>query len=224
MIYLAADIHGHIRLPWLKEKLERLPLTENDFLLIAGDAGIAWRGEEMERVISFYANLPCQVLFIDGNHEDFTNLYRFPTVDYHGGKAHQIGHNIFHLMRGEIFRIGSKKIFCFGGGFSSKILTNSSPIHVWKEELPIDSEYENGLSNLKKHSMKVNLIVSHSAPLSIAKHEGLRYYQNDTPLLEYLDGISRNTSFDRWYFGHYHRDISIDKYTCLYQEIVSEED
>ena len=40
MIYLVADIHGYIRLEWLKAQLDKIPLTEADYLIILGDAGI----------------------------------------------------------------------------------------------------------------------------------------------------------------------------------------
>ena len=40
MIYLAADIHGHIRLEWLKFQLSKIQLIESDYLIILGDAGI----------------------------------------------------------------------------------------------------------------------------------------------------------------------------------------
>ena len=45
MIYLASDIHGHIRLEWLKTQLNKLPLTDSDYLIILGDAGMISRCE-----------------------------------------------------------------------------------------------------------------------------------------------------------------------------------
>ena len=42
MIYIASDIHGHIRLEWLRLQLNQLSLKESDYLIILGDAGIIW--------------------------------------------------------------------------------------------------------------------------------------------------------------------------------------
>ena len=220
MFYIVSDIHGHIRLPWLKEELNKYSINKSDYLIITGDAGICWDSIENKSVMDYYNSLPCHTLFVDGNHENFDILYRYPVINYMGGKVHKISEKIYHLMRGELFTIGSKKLFCFGGGFSAKVLTNSSPIYVWKEELPSKDEYENGLNNLKNNSYNVDIILSHSAPISEVINNGFAHYPNDNELLEYLENIKNKTIYNHWYYGHYHKDVENGKIICVYNKVI----
>lgn len=224
MFYIVSDIHGHIRLSWLKEGLQQYDLSTDDYLIITGDAGICWNSEQNKMVMDFYNSLPCITLFVDGNHEDFNILYDYPIVDLYEGKAHKISDKIFHLMRGETFKINNKTLFCFGGGFSAKVLTNTSPIFVWKEELPIDSEYQNGLVHLKVVDNKVDLIFSHCAPMSIVDSNGFAHYPNDMQLLDYLENIYHKVTFSHWYYGHYHKDFDNGKFSCIYNRIIKVEE
>lgn len=220
MMYLAADIHGHIRLDWLKSKIESIDLTHTDYLLILGDAGIVW-DENEPQVFDYYSSLPCTVLFIDGNHENFTLLNALPVEEKYGGMTHRISSNIFHLMRGEVYSIGKVKLFTFGGGFSKKKLSDSSPVYVWDEEMPDAQEYENGEKNLNLCEMKVNIIATHVAPTSIAYAIGEDPLPEETMLNDYLDNVRMKTSYDHWYFGHYHRDVSIENADGLYERIIA---
>ena len=94
MIYLVADIHGHIRLNWLKTLLDEKDLSSNDLLIILGDAGIVWSQDASKNVQEYYNSLPCKVLFLDGNHENFDLLETFPIVDLFAGKAGKVSDNI----------------------------------------------------------------------------------------------------------------------------------
>ena len=60
-------------------------------------------------------------LFVDGNHENFERLYRYPVEEWHGGKIHKIRDSVIHLMRGETYDIDNKKFFVFGGAKSHDI-------------------------------------------------------------------------------------------------------
>ncbi len=63
------------------------------------------------------------LLFVDGDRDNFDRLYsdEFEVVDFHGGKAHKIRENIYHLMRGYVFELCGKKFFAFGGATSTDV-------------------------------------------------------------------------------------------------------
>ncbi len=205
MIYLAADIHGHIRLERLKELLRPYTLTNSDYLIILGDAGIVWSETEHKEVRAYYESLPLTTLFLDGNHENFDLLEACPAVNFKGGKAHKVGNKIYHLMRGEIYTIDNKTFFVFGGGFSLKKLTNSSPISVWEREMPNETEYENGLKNLAQYRFAVDYMLSHVAPTKIANEMRIPLIDQEIKLNNYLQEISEKTDFKKWFFGHHQK-------------------
>lgn len=220
MIYLVADIHGHIRLERLKELLSSKQITERDYLIILGDAGIIWSENEHGEVLGFYNSLPYTTLFSDGNHENFDLLERYPTVKKFGGTVREISPKIHHLMRGEVYTIDENKIFVFGGGFSLKKLTNSSPITVWEREMPSGAEYENGLKNLQRYNYKVDYILSHVAPTKTADAIQISLCRQEIVLNDYLDGICNRTEYKKWYFGHHHKDADGENFSAIYDRIL----
>ena len=221
MIYLVSDIHGHIRLNWLAEKLENLNITSSDHLVILGDAGIVWSANEHLEVREYYDSLPCKVLFVDGNHENFDLLDAYPTTELGGGAVHKITDNIFHLMRGEAYEIENKRIFVFGGGFSLKKLTNTSPIFVWDREMPSDEEYQNGTKNLARLDHKVDYVFTHVAPTFVANQIGVKLADEERRLNDYLNDIQDRLEYKAWFFGHHHKDVEFEKHFGVYERVLT---
>lgn len=220
MIYLAADIHGHMRLGRLKEELARLTLINSDYLIILGDAGIVWSTTEHSDVKSYYDSLPCKTLFLDGNHENFDLLYQYPQEFFCGGRIHRVSDKIIHLMRGEIYLLDGESFFVFGGGFSTKKLTNSSPVFIWEQEMPSKAEYENGIQNLKNVDFSVDYVLTHVAPTAVAENMGAKLCSEEKVLNDYLQEISGKIGYKKWYFGHYHKDAELKSCLCVYDRVV----
>lgn len=220
MIYLAADVHGHIRLEWLKKELEKLNLKGNDHLIILGDAGIVWSEVEHKEVLDFYESQPFTTLFLDGNHENFTLLNNYPTTKLYGGKVHKVGSKVFHLLRGETYCVEGKTLFVFGGGFSAKKLTNASPVYVWEEEMPSKSEYGNGLNNFERANCTVDFVLTHVPPTKIAEEIAVSLYDEERELNDYLQGIADRARFAKWYFGHCHKDVERGSFVGIYERVV----
>jgi TPR repeat protein/predicted phosphohydrolase len=217
--YLFADIHGHIRLDFLKEKLSNIELKSNDIVLILGDAGIVWSEPMNEEVKAFYVSLPCDVLFLDGNHENFYLLNRMEKIRKYGSVVHKVLDNVFHLSRGNSYLVNGYKYFVFGGAYSIKRDTNNSPVQFWKAEMPNEWEYQHGLGTLDKNKHSFDYILTHQAPKSILDKIQYHYSVNELPLLDYLDTIRNTARYDKWYFGHIHQDIEIGKFRGLYNEM-----
>mgnify|MGYP004645544417 FL=1 len=220
MIYLASDIHGHIRLEWLKTQLNKLSLSDSDYLIILGDAGMIWSRTEHLEVRAYYECLPCKTLFLDGNHENFDLIYEYPIKDFCGGSVHQISEKLYHLMRGEIYSIDGNTFFVFGGGFSVKKLTGSSPVCVWEQEMPTEKEYENGIRNLDKVGYQVDYVLTHVAPTNISENISVKLVQEEKIINDYLQTISKKTNYKKWYFGHYHKDIRTGSFVGVFESVL----
>lgn len=98
-------------------------MTRDDYVIVCGDFGIWHDGIDERKRLGWLAHRKFTIVFVDGNHENFDRLYsnEFPIVDFHGGRAHRIRKNIFHICRGEVFTLESKKFFAFGGASSHDI-------------------------------------------------------------------------------------------------------
>ena len=108
MIYVTGDLHGSSQ--QLFEREERMKLGAGDVLIVAGDVGFIWRDDFAEKlildVLSYKAYTLC---FIDGNHENFPAIYKYPEEEWNGGKVHKIRDNVLHFQRGQVFEIEGKK-------------------------------------------------------------------------------------------------------------------
>lgn len=108
-----------------KKSVIEKTLTEDDKLIICGDFGYIWSNSDKEKqFLDYLAKKKYQILWIDGNHDNFNLIQEYPVEEWCGGKVHIIrkdktgNSKIIHLMRGQIFEIEGKKIFTFGGAYS----------------------------------------------------------------------------------------------------------
>ncbi len=249
MVYVTGDTHSDFFRFDMENFHERDDMTLDDFVIVCGDFGI-WHDSTEERdKLEFLSQMNFTLLFLDGNHENFDRLYsdEFPIVEFHGGMAHKIRDNIFHLCRGYVFTFGDKSFFVFGGAQSHDIRdgvldpadfkTKEQMIYRqydwflqgkqfrvkhqswWPQEMPSKEEMDFGLQSLQEHGNSVDYILTHCCPHELAAYFSFGKFKPD-PLTRYFDTIHRSVQFRHWYFGHYHMDESFfGEFTALYQRI-----
>ena len=217
MIYITGDTHGDIdyqKLLFLKEK----KLSYNDYLIICGDAGICWSPQTFQYHLSLYNDIGCTIIYVDGNHENFTMLNQCQLVEFCGALMHQVDKHIFRVLRGEIMTLDNKTFLCLGGAVSIDKAYRIPYITWWPEEEINYHDVDNALNNLAKVNNKVDFVITHCVDTStVLKNFGFRK-DICTDQLSFIDKV---VDYKHWFFGHYHFDRKINnKKTCLYQEIV----
>ncbi|MBO7217672.1 MAG: metallophosphoesterase [Clostridia bacterium] len=247
MIYITGDSHGYeskfanfyaddksgVKNNYMKGESE---WGSNDKVIICGDFSYIWYDDSFPELKSYddfvldvLENKPYEILFVDGNHENFDELYKYPEVIRYGDKVHKIRENIYHLERGRVYTIEGKKFFTFGGGYSlDKEERNgkglnydpNEPPSWWEQEMPKKEEYERGMEALKSVNFKVDYIVTHTAPTLLIKDwimrkpfiaRDMKMVPEDETLRNYLDIIWGVVQFKRWFFGHWHIDEDISE-------------
>ena len=248
MVFITGDCHAKFNKFSVENFPEQKEMTRDDIVIVCGDFGL-WHDNNEERYwFKWLSEKNFTVVFVDGNHENFDRLYsnEFPIVDFHGGKAHKIRDNIYHLMRGYVFEFDGKKFFCFGGASSHDIsdgildradfnsdeefmatvkdwdkrwrMFRINHLSWWKQELPKEDELALGLQTLTKNGNKVDYIISHCCPQEIASLCG--FWEPDV-LTQWFNMVAHTVQFDKWYFGHYHDNRKImGKFILLYEDII----
>lgn len=223
MILITGDTHGLVDYNKINILYKNNILTKEDYLIIAGDFGAIWNINSLDNDLSYYAKLPCTILFVDGNHENFDIINSFPISKWNGGKVHIIKDNIIHLMRGQIFTIEEKTIFTFGGATSVDKAYRTEHISWWKEEIPSEEEIIEGILNLERYNNKVDYVITHSIDTESLNNPGLFYEGKKCKIYDdnkILDIFAEKIEYKHWYFGHYHKDVKInDKKTALYNMV-----
>lgn len=222
-IYVTGDIHGYpIRLTDENLKARGLDLTNQDKLIICGDFGLPWYNDAQElQCIEWLSQRPFEILFVDGNHENFDLLNAFPITEKYAGKVHQIESNIYHLMRGEVYEIEGKKIFTFGGASSFDKYMREEHVDWWKDEILNEEETLNAMRNLSAIGNKVDYVIAHTAPSKFLSNVEVHQQGVDVcPVAKFLDDLSCKIKWNKWCFGHFHTDIKIsDDVECVYENI-----
>jgi DNA repair exonuclease SbcCD nuclease subunit len=217
MIYITGDTHGLIDFDKLNY-FKTIYTSTKDILIILGDAGIVWSEEELQQTISKYELLGMEIVFIDGNHENFSMLNNLSIVEMYGAKMHKISNNIYHVLRGEIMTINNLNFLCLGGAISIdkhyRILNKS----YWLEEEITEKDINNALTNLKKYNFEVDYVLTHCVDTITLINE---FGYNPDACTDKLNFIDKFVKYKYWYFGHYHIDKVFNNKRCFYNDILT---
>lgn len=261
-VYVTGDTHGDFSRIYDFIAL----IKEPSVIIVAGDFGGVWLadkkyipglypsindlGREKEKLKLDMLSYALErgkhtLMFVCGNHENFDRLYEFPIKKIFGGLTHEIRHNIFHMMRGEIFNIADLKIFAFGGAFSHDIdggvldfndhhfitkLSRATESHLpyrikhiswWEQECPSKEELEKGYEVLNSNPY-FDYVITHQTNMNVEKKMGINYDGKfGYEFSDFLRAIDVLCDFQCWLFGHYHRvKLVDDKHMCLYDNFV----
>lgn len=243
MIFITGDCHGN----YSRFEREHFPQQEKlgrgDYMIVCGDFGIWDESDASNRSLDWLDSLSFTTLFIDGNHENFDLLGRFPQEVWHGGRVHRVRENILHLMRGQVFDLEGMTFFTMGGARSYDVWDgilepdapdfearywqmrrNHAVFRVnhhswWAEEMPSDEEYAEARANLEKAGWKVDCILTHCCPSSVTKRLNTCYATDR--LTDFLEEILSRCNFEYWFFGHHHDNRIIDERFILQWEQIS---
>ena len=222
MLRITGDTHGDLSRINYAENYENTPLGEGDTLIICGDFGFVFDGGKLERAkLDLLGTKPYTVCFIDGNHENFDLLSAYPKTNFHGGRAHRLRENVYHLMRGEIYEFEGKRIFTMGGAYSTDRYMRVLDESYWEQELPSDCEYSSAVRNLERVNREVDIILSHTAPSEMIQRLGGQIHPSERKLTGFLDYIKSTVSHSNWFCGHLHTDKTItESFRSLYFDCV----
>jgi hypothetical protein len=216
--YLIGDTHGDLEAFNLLFKIYD---PYDAFVIELGDFGFIWGNDtnyNLNVLQGRFAKRNCILLFIDGNHENFDLLERYPIISWNGGWVRKLRENIYHLMRGQVFTINGKKFFTMGGGYSIDKESRRRGITWWPQEDIGFLDMEAANHNLAANNDTVDYVLTHSAPMEIKNMMGfkLEYDSHNEKQLQHIASI---LTFDRWYFGHYHDDKDYGKFVLVYNQI-----
>lgn len=203
MFYVTGDVHADLE-GLKKRKFHHL--GQKDCMVICGDFGLIWSGSDQEaKAARALGKKRYKTLFIDGTHENFSLLGQYPVTEWCGGKVQVISQNLIHLMRGQVYEIGDRRIFTFGGGESAEKDIRIEQKTWWEQEMPSRDEMEEGVKNLEACGWKVDYIFTHEAPASLRRLFDRRC-EEPNRLNIYLDQINKRCGFKKWVIGSYHEN------------------
>lgn len=228
MIFVTGDTHRTLDIKKIDEESfpEQKLLTRDDMLIIAGDFGGVWTGDDGDdEILSMHDNRTYTTLFVGGNHENYDAIYKYPVEMWNGGKIHRIRDNVIHLMNGQVFTLEGRKFFVMGGATSVDKIWREEGVSWWPQEEPSEEEFREAFDNLAKVQNKVDYIITHTLPEKV-RNKVFSVYSDflnyDSGVEKFLNLIIENIYYDKWFSGHIHIDREFPEYKIriLYNGVV----
>lgn len=216
MILITGDVHGDFS----RFKDKRLKkLRKSDALIICGDFGCIWDGSRKEKsILKRLGRRRYNILFVEGVHENFSELEKYETEQWCGGMTRKISGNLRQLMRGQVFDVAGKKIFAFGGGKSD----DSTDQLKLKYEVPSPEELSAADLRLSEISDIVDYVVSYEPPQTVGEFLGDEGGMNK--IGSYLEEKKESLKFNHWFFGKFHLNKHIPtRFTAIFDNVIDAE-
>ena len=206
------DRFRHGRLRWLGKR---------DIVVVLGDFGFVWDGSaEEQKKLDWLRKRPYTLLFLDGSHENYDLLAQYPETERFGGRVQSLGGNVYHVCRGSVLELEGKKYLCFGGAESPDREEREPGVNWWKQEMPSDEEYAACEQNLEACGYQVDYVLTHDAPSRFLDFTVLASGETNQ-LHQFLDKILLKLTYEKWFFGCYHRDVQLStKSRCVFCDVI----
>lgn len=219
MIYVTGDTHGEYH--DFINRIYKLKASKDDTLIVCGDFGFVWNNPYHRYFLAKLTTEPFTIAFVDGNHEDFDMLAEYPVTEWNGGKVHKISENIYHMMRGQLFKIEGKSFFTMGGAYSIDKAMRKEHFSWWKEELPCNEDYRTAEKTLKACNYEADYIITHTLPQSAVHCLGIVPDVHDAELTGYLEWLYGKMKFKTWFAGHFHVNRLLrNNIQVLYDDVI----
>lgn len=221
-IFVTGDKHGSLELKHLSNKNWPLAreLTREDTLIICGDTGCMWDDSNETRYWDDWLEArPFTIVTCWGNHENYDKIRSLPREEWNGAIVRKVRPHVMYVENGEIFTLNNQTFFVMGGATSIDRARRVEGKSWWAAEIPSKEEMEHAVDNLEKHNMRVNHIITHTAPNWILDKF---WYEHDSLTNFLTNYVERFVEFDNWWFGHFHNNRNFGRaynYHMLYHDI-----
>ena len=226
MFYITGDTHGDFSR--YHDFAERAQPTENDTMVVLGDAGLNYyKGEKDATRKAFVSSFPFTTFCIHGNHEMRpTDVPGYRTREYCGGTVwyEEEYPNILFAKDGEIYDFDGYSCIAIGGAYSVDKFYRLARGWAWfPNEQPSEEIKAYVEAQLARRDYKIDIVLSHTCPV---QYEPIEVFLSvidqrtvDKSTEEWLGKIEEKLDYKRWYCGHYHTAKKIDKMQFMFEGI-----
>jgi len=229
-LFLTGDVHGNPAPRFAANIFEEGNyLTPEDMVIVLGDFGLYWsptssshyKAEHSNRM--WLNNKRWRTYFIDGNHEGFPVLNEMMKLEWDTLVCNYVMVDtefpkIRRLLRGYEYVLNGYTTLAIGGAASWDKESRVEHISWWKEELLSHEEEERVLSSCKHY----DLVLTHTPPTNIKLKNLYGVTRDECPVAKFFQFLvdEKKLTFDKWFYGHMHRNSIIDSYYGLYENVV----
>ena len=221
MVYITGDIHGNPR--GIRQFCGKAGLTKNDVLVILGDVGANYHGDNRDDSVKSVLNrLEPTIFCIHGNHEMRPETVEgYVLREWNGGQVwvQDAYPNILFAKDGEIFTLEGQRYIVIGGAYSVDKYYRLLRGYAWfPDEQP--NAKTKAYVERRLREEPIDIVLSHTCPYKYIPREmfiaNIDQSQVDDSTERWLDKIEDRIDYKAWYCGHWHTDKRIDRMHFLY--------
>ena len=219
-VYITGDTHHDTDIKKFIPFMDKCDTTpEKDLMIILGDWGGVWYGDERDNAaLEMYNSLPWTTFATLGNHENYDALRKYPFVDFCGGRARKVGERCYLGVTGEIYDFCGKTYLNVNGADSTDKSYRIEGESWWPQERIKQGQVDCAIENLKKHDRKVDAIISHTGGSFVVSCLGFEISPSD----KMLDQILDNCDYTYHFCGHYHVDMRLSSQDRIFYDDIVE--
>ena len=227
MIWITGDTHGSFG--WLERFCREKQTTQEDVMIILGDAAINYFGPSRDDVLKrMLSELPITLLCIHGNHEMRPErLYTYELKPWRGGLVWQeeLFPTLLFARDGEVYDLDGVETLVIGGAYSVDKLWRVAQGHGWwPDEQPSEETRRYVERQLTARDWRVDAVLSHTTALKYEPVEvfltGFDQSTVDKSTERWLDSLEARLDYGRWFCGHYHTDKTVDRFEFLMHRVL----
>lgn len=200
-ILVAGDTHGNLG------EMRRLFARAGDHgchaIMVCGDFGI-WpgiHGEIFQRDTNLMAEEnDIDVYFVDGNHEDFDQLYAIDDFNDEGFRV--VREHIFHAPRGHLWEWAGKKLGALGGAVSIDREWRVPGKSWWPQENITEADIEKSL----KLPARLDVLFTHDTLVNAPFGKRLKPDLDSVANRQRVTYVVQNIAPKLMFHGHMHDD------------------
>lgn len=226
MIYLTGDTHG--RISRIVNFCEHTKTTILDTLIILGDSGFNYfldnRDTELKQAAS---ELPITLFCIRGNHEERPeNVPGYQKELFLGDIVYYQPEypNIKFAKDGGIYMFNNKRCLVLGGAYSVDKYYRLMKGWSWFESEQLTEDERNYIDSYIYDNPNYDYVLTHTSPYNTRPTHlflsGIDQSKVDSSMEHWLQKVSDNITFNKWYFGHYHGEWQNGNYVMLYNDFL----
>lgn len=215
-VYVTGDTHGNF--DWLPGWCEDYATTKNDLLIIMGDAGFMYYGQDKARekyIKKAVEDCPITVLCVRGNHESRPTHYKdmvFVTLETDpiipSGYYYEAAYpSIWYVADGSTFNINEHRCLFVGGAYSVDKEYRQMMGWRWFPDEELDMDEMLNIMDKVDHQ-RFDFVFTHTCPEDWQPYDLFLSMVDQSKVSkrmeQFFTDMSNIIDFKHWFFGHFH--------------------